>query len=689
MKKLFVILLFLFFSNLIIFAQPCLPEGITFTTQVQIDSFQINYPNCTEVEGEVIIGDWDSTAINNLTDLSVLTSFGQGLWIENNNNLVGLSGLDNITNIGGNLVIKENDILSNLTGLNTLVTIVGDIEIQDNAALLSFMGLDNLTSIGGSLQIYDNDNLINLNGLENLSSIEGDLIIGHNNTLYGGNPSLTNISGLSMLTSIGGVLRVSNNNILTSLEGLENIDAGTIYGLFIENNNSLSSCEVESICDYLSNPMGTVNIENNAPGCNFISEVIDACDGICLPYGIAFNSQEEIDNFQNNYPNCTEIAGNVVISGQDITNLFGMDILTSVWGNLIIGGNLTLASFAGFDSLTFIGENLLIAENDILYSLANFAKLNTIAGNLKIADNDALVSLSGLENLTSIGNHIRIINNSLLFDLAGLDNVNNVWGNLVIDNNNNLVNLSGLSNIQGIIGDLKIRDNDYLESFSGLDNLVSIGGNFLIQNNNTLLNLLSLNDLTFIGGLEIVNNDALTNLTGAENINSIWGNIFILDNDTLNSLAGLDSITPEIIEYLAISGNSALSDCAIESICDYLDLPNSILEISDNATGCNSVEEVEEACWTSVTEICCGDIFTIIPNPLESNAVITYTLNQSSPVTLKFLDLNGRLVVSLVDEFQQHGEQRKIFHGDGLKSGIYFCMLITNEGMQTKKIIKL
>ena len=33
-------------------SQPCLPEGITFTTQAQIDSFQTNYPVCSEIEGE-------------------------------------------------------------------------------------------------------------------------------------------------------------------------------------------------------------------------------------------------------------------------------------------------------------------------------------------------------------------------------------------------------------------------------------------------------------------------------------------------------------------------------------------------------------------------------------------------------------------------------------------------------------
>jgi hypothetical protein len=43
------------FGHSLAYSQGCLPEGITFTTQAQIDSFQINYPGCNAVEGNVII----------------------------------------------------------------------------------------------------------------------------------------------------------------------------------------------------------------------------------------------------------------------------------------------------------------------------------------------------------------------------------------------------------------------------------------------------------------------------------------------------------------------------------------------------------------------------------------------------------------------------------------------------------
>ena len=57
----------------------------------------------------------------------------------------------------------------------------------------------------------------------------------------------------------------------------------------------------------------------------------------CLPDGITFSTQEQIDNFQTNYPNCSEIEGSVAISGDDITNLNGLNVLTSIGGDLMIG----------------------------------------------------------------------------------------------------------------------------------------------------------------------------------------------------------------------------------------------------------------------------------------------------------------------------------------------------------------
>lgn len=69
MRKLSIILAHLLLYHLVSFSKPCLPEGITFSTQEQIDNFQTNYPGCTEIEGGVLI---EGSDITNLEGLNVL-----------------------------------------------------------------------------------------------------------------------------------------------------------------------------------------------------------------------------------------------------------------------------------------------------------------------------------------------------------------------------------------------------------------------------------------------------------------------------------------------------------------------------------------------------------------------------------------------------------------------------------------
>jgi hypothetical protein len=139
-------------------------------------------------------------------------------------------------------------------------------------------GLENLTQIGGDLWINQNDSLASLTGLDELTTIGGGLLIGYD---YGGGDrsgmsSLASLSALNNLTSIGGILCVRGTAV-TSLNGLENIDAGSIGYLYLESNSLLSTCEVNSICDYLAMPDADVWISGNAHGCDSQEEVEAAC----------------------------------------------------------------------------------------------------------------------------------------------------------------------------------------------------------------------------------------------------------------------------------------------------------------------------------------------------------------------------------------------------------------------------
>lgn len=225
---------------------PCLPNGFGFSSQEEIDSFAINYPDCTEIEGNVWIGSEEPTDISNLNGLSEITAFGGHLTIMTNPYLTSLSGLENLSGINGSLLIALNDSLEDISALS------------------------NLNEIGGSFDFHGNNQMVNLEGLNSLGSIGS-------NVWVSGNKRLASFSGLGGLNSIGGYLWIGYNDSLTSLEGLENIDPLSIESISIAGNTFLSLCHVESICNYIANPVGSIEIVGNASGCDSIEEVEECC----------------------------------------------------------------------------------------------------------------------------------------------------------------------------------------------------------------------------------------------------------------------------------------------------------------------------------------------------------------------------------------------------------------------------
>jgi len=272
MKKYVILLSLSLFSRAIAFTQPCLSGGITFSTQADVDNFQINYPNCTEIQGNVSIS---GNGITNLNGLSVVQHISGNLGIFSNDSLINLSGLNGLTSIGGDLTLSVNPLLANLSGLNGLKSIAGSVFLN-YTSLNDLSGLDSLVHVGGDLQFTINPGLSSLTGLERLSSVAGSIFI------YG-NSGLHSVAGLLSLKSINGPLVVQQNSLLSSLSGFDSINSGTITNLSILNNSNLSTCAIVSICDYLASPHGSVSISNNGAGCNSQTEIENACELLSLP----------------------------------------------------------------------------------------------------------------------------------------------------------------------------------------------------------------------------------------------------------------------------------------------------------------------------------------------------------------------------------------------------------------------
>jgi hypothetical protein len=721
MKKLFLfcVILMLFRAN--VSSQSCLPEGITFTTQAQIDSFYVNYPGCEEIEGSLGIG----------------------------------------SNEGGT-------------------------------------------------------NITNLYGLGGLYSIGGDLSILNNNWSF---------------------IRVTDNHSLTSLTGLNNIDPASIQALWIEWNPNLPECDVYSICQYLSGPVGEVSIQENADGCNSAAQILVDCSDDCLPDGITFETQAQIDSYQVDHPGCAEIEGDVVIGayyndidnlnglssvtriGGDLLfyrtsglqNLSGLDNLNSVGGDMTINENFALADLTGLNNLAYIGKNLYIENNndlvditgldslsdvghdlwitnnfhlpaltglerltsihgslrlgnehlvdltalenltsvgdliiwgnnslknlsgldhlisiegylqicydDSLVNLSNLNNLESIGTTLMIQGNNSLTSLHGLEGLTSIPDYLQIENCDALSSLSGLDGLTSI-GNLDVLYCDGLVSFEGLQNVTSIEGGLVIDYNNILESLTGLDNVTSIGYIVNIEENNSLASLTGLHNVTAIGDyLYINNNFKLPSLTGLEHLKFIggalnmWGNtslksiaaldslefvggfLGIAHNDSLTSLTGLDDMNSDSVEYLVIIYNASLPECAVKSICDYLAVPNGSIEIHDNAHGCNSQEEVEAACLQEVEEVSSQQsAVSSYPNPVTDHVTFKIRLEDPAKVNVTVFNCLGQVVATMPDQSLEKGDHLVTWNAENLSPGIYFyrlstvnCQLSTNGKLVVAK----
>src|SRR5690606_36136991 len=180
---------------------------------------------------------------------------------------------------------------------------------------------------------------------------------------------------------------------------------------------------------------------------------------------VHLTSQTEVDAFATNYPNCTEVSGDLTIQGANITDLTPLSNLTSVGGYLYIYNNSNLTNLDGLSNLTSVGGYLSIAYNSNLTNLDGLSNLTSVGGDLEISYNSSLTNLDGLSNLTSVGADLVIYFNYSLTDISGLENINPSTFNylVIIDNPNlsvcNLENFctylagSGARTISGNAGD--------------------------------------------------------------------------------------------------------------------------------------------------------------------------------------------------------------------------------------------
>lgn len=77
------------------------------------------------------------------------------------------------------------------------------------------------------------------------------------------------------------------------------------------------------------------------------------------------------------------------------------------------------------------------------------------------------------------------------------------------------------------------------------------------------------------------------------------------------------------------------------------------------------------------------------PNPFNPSTSFTYSLKQSGDVQISIYDASGKEVKSLVNGFRSAGSYVVNFDARNLASGIYYYRIITNDFVQTNKMVLL
>ena len=461
MKKHFLLCLLIlgFSSNQKIKAQyditkRCSKTTYSLTSQEMVNNFAITEPTCTWIAGTLAINGNDITDLTPLSNIESVININiasnkilENLYglekltinsssdtsislvqIKNNPLLTSLEPLKSLTGFTGNLFIEENNSLKNLKGLeNIKVLLNGNLIIKNNKNLETLEGLDNLESIGedrsstdnifhgGRLWFEGNTKIKNLNSLSKLKTLNGHLMITSNDALE--DISKLKIQNFATTAVDDGGIVISANKSLRNTDGLE-IRPNFRKQLAIINNEILESVNI--ITDNTPTKIWHLIVTNNPKLKSFTaarniveSEVYHASSGFTI------ENNPELENLDD-LQNLVKLTKDIIIrNNAKLKNINGLSNLSNIFNNtteLYIENNPMLKNLDGLEKIKLIGSIRIInnANLENINGLRNLERLFLTTGTevITIAENPKLTTIEPLKNIlyTSIQD-LRLVNN--------------------------------------------------------------------------------------------------------------------------------------------------------------------------------------------------------------------------------------------------------------------------------------
>jgi len=183
----------------------------------------------------------------------------------------------------------------------------------------------------------------------------------------------------------------------------------------------------------------------------------DTCDLGVYDGGVNIYDTDDIEELKG----YTAVSGGLDVSGDELTDLTGLECLTEV-DMLFISHCGSLASLTGLDALTTVGSNAEITDDAVLEDLTGLGSLTAVGGAFDLGSLPLVTDLTGLENLET-ASLLRISSMDGLSDISGLDGLTTLGPEgMRILWCDELTSLGGLDSLTQIDGDLAAIGNTQL-----------------------------------------------------------------------------------------------------------------------------------------------------------------------------------------------------------------------------------
>jgi hypothetical protein len=421
-------------------------------------------------------------------------------------------------------------------------------------------------------------------------------------------------------------------------------------------------------------------------------------------------SQQDVNGFLVDYPECSNESSGITIFGEDIQNLEGLLGIRKMGSFRILNAPL-LNSLAGLDSLRFAGSLNIRYSQSKLQDLSALSELDSV-GLLSLSFNEFITDLSSFQNLEFLnklsveGNGVLsgmnpVINNDKILesssivitdnheanDLAHLlhPNIENIDGIAILESSNfSFVGLTQLDTIQEfVINDCHDISFEGLQEWEHIQELLLEFNDFSTFNpNHKLLGIDKIGKLQFTGNSNLESLEVyLPNLTMLSEF------LFIGNNENLINITPLEDTEPptegvlSTSNRLMVSDNPDLISCESYLLCKAIELYPDSVRIEGNGEFCEKDLLTEEFCKQILSTDDLLDVgVEIYPNPF--NHFIEIRTESSFYYQLRLYDVLGRELLSSFNSTR--------LYLDDLLSSTYFLKIVDLENGKHKtfKIVK-